>query len=41
MGKTGKTGHGIQQYGKTERTEKKNERRKGTKEGGKKMIGKM
>ena len=28
MGKTRKTGHGMQQNGKTERGEKKNERRK-------------
>ena len=31
MGKTGKTRHGMQQNGKTERGEKKNKRRKGTK----------
>ena len=32
MGKTGKTRHGMQQNGKTERGKKKDERRKGTKE---------
>ena len=37
----GKTRHGMQQDGETERGEKKNERRKGTKEGRKKMSGKM
>ena len=40
MGKTGKTGHGMQQNEKTERGEKKNKRRKGTKGGGKKTSGK-
>ena len=37
----GKTRHGMQQNGKTERGEKKDERRKGTKERRQKMSGKM
>ena len=41
MGKTGKTRHGMQQDGKTERVKKKDERRKGTKEGRQKTSGKM
>ena len=37
----GKTRHGTQQDGKTERGKKKDERRKGTKEGRQKMSRKM
>ena len=40
MGKTGKTRHGMQQNGKTERGKKKDEGRKGTKERRQKMSGK-
>ena len=40
MGKTGKTRHGMQQNDKTERGEKKDERRKETKERRQKMSGK-
>ena len=41
MGKTGKARLGMQRNGKTEREEKENERRKGTKERMQKMSGKM
>ena len=41
MGKTGKTRHGMQQDGKTERGEEKDERGKETKEGRQKTSGKM
>ena len=41
MGKRGKTRHGTQQNGKTERRMKRYERRKGTKERRQKMSEKM
>ena len=40
MGKTGKTRHGMQRNGKTERGKKTDERRKRTKERRQKMSGK-
>ena len=40
MGKTGETIQGMQHNGKTEGGEKKNERGKGTKKGGRKTSGK-